>query len=136
MELKNKGCISEFLDLQRKAILTLYTYTENLKTTTADINMSLNDIVADTEINKMDIGSLQNRIDTINTVQFLQNENTKLLLDSIKDISSNLTNLSKSTLELANSVVDIKIKHKNHIFYNMCDFIILVSAITAVYFFK
>ena len=47
--------ISEAIELQYKAIMTLYKYTDDLKKTTNEILGNMNDIVADTEINKMDI---------------------------------------------------------------------------------
>lgn len=136
MRLKNLSSISEAVDLQYKAIMTLYKYTDDLKKTTNEILGNMNDIVGDTEINKMNIISLQNRIDTINKVQLLQNENTNLLLDRISDLSSNLNELSKKSLQLANSVLDIKKNHNNHNFYNTCDFFILLTAIITVYFIK
>lgn len=129
MDLKNKSSISEFLDLQRKAILTLYTYTENLKTTTTDINMSLNDIVADTEINKMDIDTLRRNTDKIINI----NDKMVVLMDKYTSSTiDNTLNIKMIVEEVDKIIVN---RRREKICY-VCDFIILVSAITAVYFFK
>ena len=129
MDLKNKSSISEFLDLQRKAILTLYTYTENLKTTTTDINMSLNDIVADTEINKMDIDTLRRNTDKIINI----NDKMVVLMD--KYTSSTIVNTLNIKM-IVEEVDKIIVNRRREKICYVCDFIILVSAITAVYFFK
>lgn len=136
MDLKNKSSISEFLDLQRKAILTLYTYTENLKTTTTDINMSLNDIVADTEINKMDIDTLRRNMDKIINI----NDKMVVLMDkytcSTIDNTLNYERQDRNIKMIVEEVDKIIVNRRREKICYVCDFIILVSAITAVYFFK
>lgn len=122
MGLKNLSSINEALDLQYKAIMTLYKYTDDLKKTTNEILGNMNDIVGDTEINKMDIFDLQKRVDTINKVQLLQNENTNLLLVRMNDISKHDGYIKMMMAEIEN----INIKMRNDRIHFLCYLIIII----------
>ena len=150
MNFKNMSSISEALDLNYKAIITLYTYTDELKTITTDISGNLNNIVADVEINKMNIQRLlklnENMVHMIGAV-----------VDGNKDSITNFGNFLDTNLKMANITKDnteITDKHERQIkiiveefdkmivsrrrekICYMCDFLLIVCAITALYFFK
>ena len=136
MDLKNISSINEALDLNYKAILTLYTYAEQQKIITTDISGTLNEIIADAIINK-------------NTVERLVNVVDRLVL-----INWGMTEISKERTGMNDSMINVAEKHERQIkiiveeFDKMivsrryekigycCDFIIIICAITAVYFFK
>ena len=136
MDLKNISSINEALVLNYKAIITLYTYAEQQKIITTDISGTLNEIIADAIINK-------------NAVEKLVN-----VVDSLVLINWGMTDISKERAGINDSMINVAEKHERQIkiiveeFDKMivsrryekigycCDFIIIICAITAVYFFK
>lgn len=131
-------------ELNYKAIMTLYSYANEQKTATTDILRTIDDIITDTFINKNDIAKIIFIAEKLTTVSELHSKNisdnmriTELMGNCIRD--RNDKDDDKNNKLYNNCIEEINIingqRRKEKLYY-LCDWLLIIMAITAVFFYK